>query len=56
MTNDKEKERPNYINPPHKIKKVSEVDLKAALKEVNRKNKEFRESFRDPRFDNIIFY
>lgn len=36
-------EKPNYIN--QKIKKVSEVDLKTALKEVNEKNKKLRESF-----------
>lgn len=49
----KKTERPSYINP--NIKKVSEVDLKAVLKEVNRKNKEFRDSFRDPRHDNICY-
>lgn len=37
-------ERPDYISK--KIKKVSEIDLKKALKEVNQKNREFRESFR----------
>ncbi len=36
--------KPSYISD--KIKKVSEVDLKAALKKVNAKNKELRDSFR----------
>ena len=36
---------PNYINTTD-IKKASEVDLKKALKEVNQKNKDIRESFR----------
>lgn len=33
-----------YINT--KIKKVSEDDLRKALREVNKKNKEIRDSFR----------
>lgn len=36
--------KPNYINA--EIKKVSEVDLRKALKEVKEKNKAIRESFR----------
>lgn len=46
--------KPDYINS--KIKQVSDIDLKSALREIKRKNKEFRDSFRDPRHDNIIFY
>ena len=39
-------DKPNYINK--EIKKVSEVDLKAALIEVNQKNKGIRDSFVHP--------
>lgn len=37
-------QKPNYLNT--EIKKVSESDLKKALTEVNKKNKDIRESFR----------
>lgn len=37
-------QKPNYINT--EVKKVSESDLKKALSEVNKKNKELRESFK----------
>jgi len=37
-------EKPNYISS--EIKKVSQVDLKKALIEVNQKNKEVRDSFK----------
>lgn len=37
-------QKPNYLNT--EIKKVSESDLKKALSEVNKKNKDIRESFR----------
>lgn len=41
-----EKERPDYIN--NEFKKVSKSDLKSALREVNLKNKEIRDSYEDP--------
>ena len=37
-------QKTNYVNT--EIKKVSESDLKKALSEVNKKNKEIRESFK----------
>lgn len=37
-------QKQNYLNT--EIKKVSENDLKKALTEVNKKNKDIRESFR----------
>ncbi len=37
-------QKQNYLNT--EIKKVSESDLKKALTEVNKKNKDIRESFR----------
>ncbi|MFN8334369.1 MAG: hypothetical protein U0U09_04525 [Cyclobacteriaceae bacterium] len=37
-------QKPNYISSD--IKKVSEVDLKQVLKDISKKNQEFKDSFK----------
>jgi hypothetical protein len=45
-------QKPNYVNT--EIKKISESDLKKALSEVNKKNREIRESFKTDK-DTLAF-